>query len=79
MLKLWDLIFPPGNWKGVWSVVREAQGPHARVPDAGFSVSRWLENLKQSGPKAIVLEGVPSPRSRAGAKRFRSNAVAHGW
>ena len=46
---------PAWQLEGVWSVVR-AQGRTLGCPTQTF-VSRWLENLKQSGPKAIVLEG----------------------
>lgn len=44
--------------EGVWSVVR-AQGRTLGFPTQAF-ISRWIENLKQSGPKATIL-----PESRA--------------
>ena len=45
------------DWQldGVWSIVR-AQGRSLGFPTQAF-VARWIENLKQSGPKAIVPEG----------------------
>ncbi len=40
---------------GVWSVVR-AQGRSLGFPTQTF-VTRWIENLKQRGPEAVVPEG----------------------
>ena len=46
---------PDWQLDGVWSIVR-AQGRSLGFPTQTF-VTRWIENLKQRGPKALVPQG----------------------